>query len=56
MCHPAAASIPGDTIAPARLIEYQVLDSDWFESQLGEAGCTPAPLGPLLAATARRPV
>lgn len=52
MCHPAAASIPGDAIAPARAIEYQVLGSDWFENLLREAGCTPAPMGPLLAAAA----
>ncbi len=44
MCHPAAGDVPGDAIARARRVEFEVLDSPWFGDLLGQAGRRPGPL------------
>lgn len=38
MCHPAATLLPGDPIAPARVIEYQALSSEEFGAALVQHG------------------
>ncbi len=44
MCHPASGAVPGDAIATARCIEFQVLASEWLGSLLERL---PVSLGPM---------
>lgn len=42
VCHPAAAVIPGDSHAQARLVEFQLMGSAEWKDLLGQLGITVA--------------
>ena len=44
MCHPSTSVVPGDAIASARCMEYQVLASDHFDDLLQQADVHIGPL------------
>lgn len=52
MCHPALGPVPGDSIAEARVREFEVLDSPLFDVELRRLGIATAPMSRLLATPA----
>ena len=54
-CHPSNSVVPGDAIAPARCIEYQVLAAESFGLLLAQADVHIGPLSRCLQARAHTP-
>ena len=54
MCHPSASVVPGDAIASARCMEYQVLASDHFDDLLQQADVHIGPFSPYAATPSAR--